>query len=321
MAAPDDETVEDKTVARRMADEAAQHYLSGDYERARDLFHRADAVYPAPTLALWEARSLEKLGRLVEAEERYASVLRYVVGPDDPEVYRDASVEAKREIARLRERIPTVTIQLKGDGADAPNVEVEIDSRRIKPAMLGYPVPVDPGHRSVVVQVSRIERFREVLELNERDRRVLNVWLAPQPPAVRVRGREGLDAEPQLRHDEPEGGFLGLGSLHVPLGWLAVGVGSAGVVTGVVAGSAASKKHSTLAAHCVDDDCPPEYHEELEDFRQYRTFSTVGYVAGAAGVALGVTLLVTAPEAARASPTKGVTLRIGPSYAGVGGRF
>ena len=54
--------------ARRLATEAAQRYQAGDYATALDLFTRSAKLYDAPTLRFWQARCLEGLGRLVDAE-------------------------------------------------------------------------------------------------------------------------------------------------------------------------------------------------------------------------------------------------------------
>lgn len=313
---------EDRTVARRMADEAAQLYEGGDFAAAQGLFARAYAVYPAPTLVLWEARSLDKLGRLVEAEERYATVLRYAIQPNDPDVFRAAASEASQEIVRLRGRIPTVTIRLKGQQAEQPGIEVEIDGRMIKPAVLGYPVPVDPGLRTIVVRLNQVERFRQTIAAEERGRRSVDVWLTPQldtKPSfgpIGVVPTNGLATE-DAASAKPEDGSW---DLHRTLGWSSLGLGVIGATTGVVAGLIASNKYDTLETKCGGGICLTPHHDDLDAFRKYRTVSTVGYVVGALGAAAGVTLLLTAParpHAAVDQTEERVAVRLGVGHADV----
>ncbi len=311
---------EDRTVARRMADEAAQLYEAGDFAAAQDLFARAYAVYPAPTLVLWEARSLDKIGRLVEAEERYAAVLRYTIQPNDPDVFREAASEASQEIVRLRERIPTFTIRLKGQQSEQPGIEVEIDGRLIKPALLGYPIPVDPGLRTIVVRLNQVERFRQTIAAEERGRRSVDVWLNPPLDVNSSVGPAGVGATNGLGKEgassaEPTESEEGSWDLHRILGWSSLGLGVIGATTGVVAGVVASSKYDTIETKCTRGVCLTPYHDDLDAFRRYRTVSTVGYVVGALGAAAGVTLLLTAPARPQAAgqtiDRMAVRLRVG----------
>jgi uncharacterized protein HemY len=66
---PTDQATRD--VARELGDRGVEAYGKGDWEQARQLFHQAFQLVPAPTLAIREADALVKLGRLVEAREGY----------------------------------------------------------------------------------------------------------------------------------------------------------------------------------------------------------------------------------------------------------
>ena len=318
---------EDRTVARRMAEEAAQRYEEGDYDSARDLFHRAGTLYPAPTLTLWEARALVKLGRLVEAEERYASVKRYEIQAEDPEVFRAAAKESRRELESLRKRIPTITLQLRGMAADDSAVEVRVDSRPINPALIGFPMPLDPGTRTIVVSVNKVEHFREGIELAERDRRSVDVWLAslgqPAPGALAgaaVKPHPAAEVHPALESRTAASG-ANAGSVQRTLGWVSVGIGAAGAIAGVVAGQVAVSKHSTLEEQCSSNACPPEYHDEVDSFRDYRALSTASYLVGGLGLAAGVTLLLTLPDGSSTSNSRTVAVRLAPGSAEMFGSF
>src|SRR4051812_30455373 len=65
-----------RSTARKLGQEAVKLYEAGDYARALEKFNTADSLVPAPTLGLYAARCLTKLGKVVEASERYLEVTR-----------------------------------------------------------------------------------------------------------------------------------------------------------------------------------------------------------------------------------------------------
>src|SRR4051812_4084136 len=60
-----------RSAARGLGEEGIALFDRGDYAGALARFERAEAVVRMPTLSLRAAWCLEKLGRLVEAAERY----------------------------------------------------------------------------------------------------------------------------------------------------------------------------------------------------------------------------------------------------------
>jgi tetratricopeptide (TPR) repeat protein len=60
-----------RAAARDLAREGVALLKAGSYAEAQEKLHRAYQLYPMPTVALFEGEALEKLGRLVEAAERY----------------------------------------------------------------------------------------------------------------------------------------------------------------------------------------------------------------------------------------------------------
>src|SRR5580700_919246 len=90
-----------RAAARAAAEDALARFDRGDYTGALDLFNRADALVHAPTLGLMAARCLEKLGRLVEASERYLAVTKVQLDPGAPASQAKAQVTAEQERAAL----------------------------------------------------------------------------------------------------------------------------------------------------------------------------------------------------------------------------
>lgn len=309
--------IESRVLARRMADEGATLFESGKYEEAREAFHRANSLYPAPALELWEARSLNKLGRLVEAEERYASVKRYRIRPEDSEVVRAAVAEATNEVDKLRKRIPTVTIQLKGAIPTDPSITVRMAGKVLNPALIGLPIPSDPSAPTITLESNGVEVCREVVVVNEGDRQVV-VLDATRSPAVLPIPVHSTAAEPtpfsagELSESKPW-------FRRRDVGWIVTGVGVASLATGITTGLIAVGKHDSLSQGCPNNTCTPSYSDELNSFRTYRTISTIGYVVGLVGLGAGVTILTLSARDSRASSV--ATLDITANSAALGVRF
>lgn len=315
------DSLETRTVARRMADEAANLYEAGEYERAQDLFHRANVIYPAPVLELWEARALEKLGRLVEAEEHYAAVQRYKIKPEDTDVVRAAVADAAMEIEHLRKRIPTLTISIVNASPTDPNLEVHLDGKRLNPAMIGFPVPVAVGPKKITLAIRGREVARVDVSLGEGDRTPIELDPTSATGSTLVSTPESLEHSSRIGAKEFGQERSRPWYLDPTLGWVGVGVGSAGLVVGGITGLIAASKHNSLSANCTSNVCPPAQRQELDSFRAYRTASTVSYVIGGMALASGITILVLAPHRSNRPGTPALSLHFGPSTVSLRGRF
>src|SRR4051812_21741087 len=107
-AEDDDPTLRD--TARAIARNGAEYFDRGEWDKAREHFHRAYQLVPAPTLLLMEARALVRLGRLVDAESAYARAAHAPLDARPNEAYRRAAEEAETELAALTPRVPAVRI-------------------------------------------------------------------------------------------------------------------------------------------------------------------------------------------------------------------
>jgi hypothetical protein len=112
------------------------------------------------------------------------------------------------------------------------------------------------------------------------------------------------------------------GSARPPVAWIALGlgVGVVGLAVGAGAGVAAGSKHEALVRDCAPDGvCPPAERGALDDFHTLTTWSTVGYVVGAAGfIGAGIVWLVR-PRPSHTGATAHAWVGLGS--AGVAGSF
>ena len=291
-----------RSTARVVGQEAAKLYEAGDYAAALEKFNTADALLPSPTLGLYAARCLVKLGRLVEASERYLEVSRMQLERNAPKVMRKAQVEAVGERETLLPTIPTLEIQLEGKVGDG--VAVSVDGKPLLPGLLGEKRPVNPGKYKVEAKRADATVAEEItVTPSQTARLVLKLPPLPDAPQPRM---------PALRK----------------AGWAAIGVAGGGVIAGGVAGLVALSKGNTLLTKCANHVCTNAADYALtSSYDAARVASTAGFVVGAVALAAGVPMLVLAPkveyaypDGRPAPPPKGVAVQPLLTWGGAGVR-
>src|SRR5258708_25696712 len=133
--AADAPTQSERDVAREIAQTGAGYFDQGDWERAREHFHRAYDLVKAPTLALMEARALVKLGHFVQATEAYGRAMS-VGGDETSEPFRRAAANARVENDALQRRVPSIRVVLRE--GDVPT-EVRVDGEVVSKEAVGAP--------------------------------------------------------------------------------------------------------------------------------------------------------------------------------------
>lgn len=255
--------------ARSLGEEGDALFDRGKYEAALDRYRQAAALVDVPTLGLREARTLEKLGRLVEAAERYRKVTRTQVPADAPAGHHDAVALAREEQAALEPRVPSLTAEFAGDRR---NLEVTLDGAPF--SSLGEKHPVDPGRHRLEARRGKGVFIRDI-DVSEGAAITVTIELPAESPA------------PPERAPPP-----GLNPAW-PIGWTALGLGAAGLVVGAVTGGLAIDKHDELKVACGDAlDCLPPWHDDIGTYNDLRIASAVGLYAGAALAITGIVLVV-----------------------------
>jgi tetratricopeptide (TPR) repeat protein len=324
------EEVDDGTrnAARDLASQGKASFTRGDFQSARDLFHRAYTLVPAPTIAVYEARALVKMNRLVEAEEAYMRAVRTRLDAASSEQFRDAVSNAENELVALRPAMPKLTIVTTGPGANHPGLRVSLDGTEVKRAILGVEISVDPGAHTLVGRVPGGADARAAFSIAERAHQRVELVI-PEGSAAGTPLPGGPLSTPSAQKSLqitdsalPESGSGANGSTQRTLSFVVAGVGVAGLTTGIVTGLLAGTKHSHAEDLCENHVCAPGSAgaDAVDSFRSLRTVSTIGYVVGAAGLAGGAVLYFTAKKTDSA-PMAYVRAYVGANALGVAGAF
>jgi tetratricopeptide (TPR) repeat protein len=310
-----------KNAARELAAQGARAMESGDFASAQDLYGRAFALVPAPTLSIRQAHALEKAGRWVEALEAYVRTTRVPLDDASPAVFREAVEQAQGELAALRPRVPRLELDVSGADPKSKGLKVTLDGRPFSNALIGVESPIDPGEHEVVATDDAGHTDTKRFTATEGQKSAVSLVLpagsdeAPAAPAPLVEPA----VAPVPDHDRAPAPAAPHSSSRQTWAFVALGAGAAGLGVGVVTGLMAAGEHKTAEDECPSGRCVEGSSgaEALDAFRALRTVSTIGYVVGVVGVGAGVTLWLTRPKAEQAK----IGAFVGPSSAGVRGTF
>ncbi|HYP88590.1 MAG TPA: CDC27 family protein [Polyangiaceae bacterium] len=273
------EDAETRTAARDLATQGAQAFEAGDYARASDFFRRAHELVPAPSIALLRARSLAKLGQLLEAIDIYEQTARFKLPDDAPEAYLQAVETARIEMEDVRHRLPRLKLTLVGVSSSEP-VQVNMDDRPTPGALLGVERPINPGQHRIEARVAGQLRATRELDIVEGQSYQIELDVRPAQPAPK----------PVVVVQPPAPSAGKPHSWRKTGGYVALGVGALGLGIGTYTGLVALHHKSELDSVCKPS-CPPSSADDIDSFRSNRTISYVSFGVGVAAAATGVALL------------------------------
>jgi hypothetical protein len=276
-------------------------------------YRAADGMMHVPSTAIEVAKTLARLGQLVEARDQALALLRLPKTEPEPPPFVAARVEAERLASSLGTRIPTLALRVTGLAAgDVPTVRV--DDEVVTADALSLPRRANPGlHRIVATAAGRADVVREVQLAEGRTAPVelpFDPALPQAPPPGPVASPQPLPAVPPDL--PPASRSPGAAT------WAALGVGAAGLVVGTIAGILELSKASTVKGECNGNACPETARGDLNGANTLANVSNVALGVGVAGAAVGAVLYFTAPRGP-VQPSVGVLH--GGGSVGVGGSF
>ena len=320
---------DDRAGARVAATEGVKAINEKRWADAADLFTRAESLVHSPVHLLYLARAQEKLGKLVKARENYNKILREKYGPESPDAFRQAQTSAQQESSGLDARLAAITVKL--DGEKGP-VTVTMDGEKVPPALIGLPLPVDPGSHTFEASGTDLKSDPVTVAVAEggKDAVTLIVKSAPGtvaaggPPPTAAATPGPVTAPPATPPPNTEGGSAGANNGMKIGGFVALGVGVVGVGVGTLFLLKSHSKKSDADDLCNSAGCPLSQKSQIDsldnDYKNAGTLSVVGYAVGGAGLITGITLLALSGSK-HSESAAGVTPWIGYQSAGVSGRF
>jgi hypothetical protein len=170
----------ERAAARELFKQGDELQRAGRFAEALDKFERAQQVFGAPTNQLRIAECDAALGRLVESAEAYRAVVRTALPAGSPPAFQAAVDQAKAELGQIEPRIPRLTIQVQ---PTVDRAELQIDGQTVPSALIGEPMPLDPGRHQVAVTAPGYAPAEQVIELKEREIQPVSFVLRSMPTA------------------------------------------------------------------------------------------------------------------------------------------
>lgn len=301
-----------RSAARTFATDGLAAFNAGQFDKAIDLFTRAEALVHAPPHLLYTARASVKVGQLVHAKELYVKITREQLADGAPKAFVEAQTSATTELAQIEPRIPKLNITVAGPGS--AGAKVTMDGTEVPSALIGAAQPVDPGPHVLRATANGWRPTESKVTLAEAAAESATLTLdqaAPPEPVAAGPKPEKAEGPSGLRKAAP---------------FIAFGVGAAGLAVGTVFLLKNRGDRDDADAICASGRCPAARRAEVEDLDasadKAQTFSMIGYGIGAAGVIAGAVLLVLG-RSSSSEPKTGLT--VGPwvsaSSGGLSGSF
>jgi hypothetical protein len=136
-------------------------------------------MYDAPTHLLHIAQCQASTGRLVEAQESYATLAHLTLGAQAPAAFREAQDAGRRELSRLKPRIPTLRLATSPPAASLKNLVVQINGTQLPSDLLGVARPINPGNYHVTLTAGPGRTGTGDVEIKEGETKALEVHLSP----------------------------------------------------------------------------------------------------------------------------------------------
>jgi hypothetical protein len=263
-----------------------------EFERAYALMARFQVLFNVAQCRY----QLQDYAGALSAFERYLADGGSKVSEDD----RD---RVRATIEDLRGRVAQVRVETDVSGA-----EITVDDVLVGTTPLSAPVVLSEGRRKIAAGKPGHEPVTRFVDVAGRDSTAVKLVLPPLAAA----GTTLATVKP------PKGGKS------IAPAVVALGLGAAGIGVGSVFGLVAIKNKSDLDLVCSDRACPSGAQEQIDIFRRNAMVSTVGFSAGALGIAAGVTWLVFASSrgGSGSSLDSGRLIPLlGPGLVGAAGSF
>ncbi len=298
-AAPPDAAPRDPAAAELLFREARKALAAGRTEEACAKFAESQRLDPGPGTLINLAACEEKLGKLASAWEKWQRALESLSVGD----HRRPGVEKRAQ--DLESRVPRLEIRLAA-GAPA-TTKVTRDDIELGPASLGLALPVDPGEHHVQVSAPGRENKTYDVSVAEAQQQTLEVEPGaelpkPAPPPPPAPAPAPVQMEPDDDGPKRLAGFV------------ALGVGAAGVAVGTISGVLALQKKSAMDDDCAEAngrlECGADGMDAAHAGNTYATISTIAFVVGVAGLGAGGWLVLSSGSS---RPAAAVTAGAAPN--------
>jgi hypothetical protein len=271
--------------------EASKFFRDGDVAAALPLFVHLGETTNSPNVQLYVGYCHQDLGHDREAHRAFSRAVKLSLDPGNAK-YAVTREAAQAELVKLNLRLASLTISLVELPAE---FVVRLDGEVVNPTLLGSPIIVDPGLHHVDAEAKGSKPVARDLSVDVGGSKTIALLFekAVVPDVVLAPVVQSAPVQPT------ESGSR----LTLP-GYVAAGLGVAGLGTFVIAGIQARSTYNKLQATCPSGCSDATHRNDASQGRTYQTVANVGLALGIVGTLTGATLVylgVTSEKATKAS--------------------
>jgi hypothetical protein len=267
---------------------ALDAFALGSWELAYARFSTAEGLVHSPVFVLYMARCKRNSGRLLAARELFRAVAREQLPADAPASWVQAVAAGHAELGTLQQNIPSVLLRAR-PGSNVVRVSIDGRPSQLLAGGAALELELDPGEHVIELARAGGTPSRLLIQLPEGRRRV-PIWLPSATPAAVV-------AERSTPHRSLPTSTI--------IGYSALGLGAAGLVTGAITGLIAKERTDDLKREQCNgtNECSPGAKPAAENASSWAALSTISFLVGggAALVGGGVLLFTPGVHASQAS--------------------
>ena len=283
--------------ARTIGVEGLKLAEGGNCKDAIEKLDRAEKLHHAPTTLFKLGECNIKLGHLVLGSEHLRRLTRETLDPKAPPAFVTAQKNAQKLLDETTPKIAQlhVTVTLAAPGLQP---QVTIDGEAVPPAMVDLDRPTDPGAHTVEATAQGYLKATQQVTLKEGEKKAItltpeidkNAVAATPPTPARLETPPQPPPEPPPPAPAPEP----KSNSWRTVGWALVGVGAAGIATGLVAGALGLGTKSSLEDKCgaSRNQCPADQQDGIDRLQTEATIGTIGFVVGGVGLVSGAAVLL-----------------------------
>ena len=301
-------TPSERETARTLMAEGRELRTKGDHQGALVRFRKAHEIMKIPTTALELGKTLNQLGKLLEAREAFLFAARHPVAAGEPVQFGPAREEAAKLAESIAPQIPAVKVTVVGGGSD---LRLSIDGVDVGQKALDVSWKLDPGHHVIVATGGGKTQKAEIDLAADGTTKDLSIDLSSAPAVTAPTPTPTPTPAPTPSDDAKPSRT-----------WVYVGYGVAGVfaIGGGVLGMLTVSKTHTIRDQCNGDHCPAALHDDIATAKLMGNLSTGAFVVAGVGVVIGTIAVLRGPsvETKTGSSVQGF---VGLGSLGLSGRF
>lgn len=291
--------------------DGVKYMNSKHYKDAVEKFRDSYNIVASPNSRLMLGRALVKVNQPLEAYREFEATMQQATELASRQAkYQKTADAARKELEDIKVELAFITV--------IPGTEVSIGGRKLADGDWGKPLPVMPGKVAVEITANDGRVRKKRLRLEPGTTRVLTADLTSATNAGGSDAKE--DSDRDQRADESSTGATPAGGLNRrTVGFIAGGVGIAGIAGFIGTTIAANSIYGDLKANCNKGGanyCSRTAVDNAEGKGRYEGFGLASLGVGIVGLGVGAYLLLTDGSSSRSSSSSSessTSLQLGPS--------